>query len=294
MNTLRLDRAGLVSLGREPGNAFAGAIDPHTGDMPATVDEALQCAFRLGEAGAVPGTGYTRELWETLASLAAHDLGAARTVEPHLDAIAILAQAGATPLPRVAGRSDCSWGVFAAEGGPDPLVAVPTETSTHNQTGTETTTGWMLVGSKPWCSLAGRLTAALVSATTADGERRLFAVDLAHHGVTVEDAGWQARGLTEIPSGPVRFDSVPVFPVGDAGWYLQRPGFSWGGIGVAACWYGGAVGLARTLFESFAAPSSAASSTTASSSNASSAAPPDRLALMHLGAIDEQLHVSRL
>jgi hypothetical protein len=36
-------------------------------------------------------------------------------------------------------------------------------------------------------------------------------------------------------------------PAGDPGWHLTRPGFAWGGIGVAACWFGGAVGLARTL-----------------------------------------------
>ena len=35
--------------------------------------------------------------------------------------------------------------------------------------------------------------------------------------------------------------------MGGPGWYLARPGFAWGGIGVAAVWYGGAVGVARRL-----------------------------------------------
>jgi hypothetical protein len=35
--------------------------------------------------------------------------------------------------------------------------------------------------------------------------------------------------------------------VGPAGWYLARPGFAWGGIGVAACWHGSARGLQTAL-----------------------------------------------
>ena len=78
----------------------------------------------------------------------------------------------------------------------------------------------------------------------------------------------------EIPSGPVRFDGVPATPVGEPGWYLERPGFAWGGIGVAACWYGGAVGIARTV-------------------HAAAATRPNPHLLAHLGAIDELLQSSR-
>jgi hypothetical protein len=35
--------------------------------------------------------------------------------------------------------------------------------------------------------------------------------------------------------------------VGDAGFYLDRPGFWFGAVGVAACWYGGAIGLVEHL-----------------------------------------------
>ena len=56
-----------------------------------------------------------------------------------------------------------------------------------------------------------------------------------------------ARGLRAVPSGPVHFASTPARPVGGPGWYLTRPGFAWGGIGVAACWYGGARALADRL-----------------------------------------------
>ena len=219
-------------------------------ELPGDVDAALALAELLGRSA--PSS--TRDLWETLATLASHDLGVARAVEPHLDAVAILTQAG-RPVPE--GR----WGVFAAEGGDDPLTAV------------EASGTWSLSGTKPWCSLADRLDAALVTATTTDGSRMLFAVDLGQPGVSPLDGTWVARGLTEIPSGPVRFETAAADPVGEPGWYLSRPGFAWGGIGVAACWFGGAVGIARTVF---------------------AAARDDKpFLLMHLGAIDELIGSAR-
>ena len=228
----------------------AVAVEPVT-----DVAGALALARRWGAELGTPGGGDTRALWEHLATVAADDLGAARAIEPHLDAIAILEQAGAA---RPAG----TWGVFAAEGGP-PLRAL--------REGDR----WILDGTKPWCSLADRLDSALVTALRDDGERQLFAVDLRQTGVTAHNEEWVARGLTEIPSGSVDFERVEATPVGDPGWYLARPGFAWGGIGVAACWYGGAVGIARDLF-------------------AAQRRRTDEIAQLHLGAVDAALVASRL
>ena len=106
---------------------------------------------------------------------------------------------------------------------------------------------WTVDGTKPWCSLAGVLDHALVTAQV-ETERQLFLVDLRRDSVVVEPpAGWVARGLRAVSSGPVQFSSTPARPVGKPGWYLTRPGFAWGGIGVAACWYGGARALADGL-----------------------------------------------
>ena len=99
--------------------------------------------------------------------------------------------------------------------------------------------GVRLTGVKPWCSLGGLLDAALVTAHTPDG-RQLFRVDLRQDEVTPEPAErWLARGLRTVTSAPVHFDGARAEPVGPPGWYLRRPGFAWGGMGVAACWYGG-------------------------------------------------------
>ena len=86
---------------------------------------------------------------------------------------------------------------------------------------------------------------------------------------------WVARGLAAVDSGPIDFDGVTATAVGEPGWYLERPGFAWGGLGVAAIWFGGAVGVARRLLAS------------------ASARPPDQVALMHLGAVDAALHAAR-
>ncbi|WP_456787839.1 acyl-CoA dehydrogenase family protein [Cellulomonas sp. P5_C5] len=222
-------------------------------DLPRTVEDALRTSW---PDHLLPGRGATRELWELLATLGATDLGVARAVEPHLDARAILAQAG------VPDRDRRAWGVFAAEGPGMRLDAV------------DDGDGWRLDGTKPWCSLAGVLDAALVTAHLAGGERALFAVDLHDPGVRLLDQAWASRGLAEIPSTAVAFDDVAVTPVGAPGWYLERPGFWWGGIGVAACWFGGAVGLGRRV-------------------HAEAAQRDDPLLAMHLGAVDRRLEDAR-
>jgi alkylation response protein AidB-like acyl-CoA dehydrogenase len=124
-----------------------------------------------------------------------------------------------------------TWGVFAAEAAPHRLAA-------RDQDGRVT-----LHGVKPWCSLGGQLDAALVTAHAGAG-RQLFRVSLRHPSVTAAPpAGWVARGLRQVTSTAVRFDGTPAEPVGAPGWYLTRPGFAWGGMGVAACWHGGTRGL---------------------------------------------------
>lgn len=212
----------------------------------------------LREAGdpPLPGHGETATLWSYLSEVAAVDLAAARTVEPHLDAAAILDQAG-MEFPGGA------WGVFAAE---DPRSLVE---ATREPDGT-----YSLSGTKAWCSLAEQVDHALITAHVPEG-RQAFAVNLRTPGVHPEDGIWVSRGLTQIDSGPVHLDRVPALPVGGVDWYLRRAGFAWGGMGVAACWFGGAVGLYRTLHRNAQRRS------------------PDQLALAWLGEADRLLAAAR-
>jgi len=227
---------------------------PMGDDVGATIAWAVAAATQVPP----PGAGRTRETWEALASVAAVDVAAARILEPHLDAHAILSQAReagiAVDLDAVDAGPDASWGVFAAEGA---------RLEAH-----ETPGGWRLDGTKNWCSLAAELSHALVTAWTGPDTRRLFAVPLRRAEVRPHDGPWVSRGLPRIVSAPVDFADAAAVPVSDDGWYLRRPGFEWGGMGVAAVWWGGAVPLVRALARS------------AESERA------DQLAAMYAGAAD--------
>lgn len=239
---------------------WAGSARRGRGDVQA----GLRLARDMGAVLPPPGGGDTASLWSALATIAAADLTIARVVEPHVDALAILAQSpDPADLERIDAGDDSTWGVFAAEGPGQRLEA--------RHTGDR----WALDGVKPWCSLAADVSHAVVTAWTPSGTRRAFAVALDAIGVEVEPVPWPARGLRAVASGPVRFDGASAVPVGEDEWYLRRPGFAWGGMGVAACWYGGAVGVARALAAK------------------ARERQPDQVALMHLGAVDEALYAAR-
>jgi alkylation response protein AidB-like acyl-CoA dehydrogenase len=234
-------------------------------------DAALALARSVGAQLPQPGDGATAQRWAALTAAAEGGLTAARVLEAHADALAILAEARSAghrlDEDIVGDAGSRTWGVFAAE-----APAVRLEGRTHP------TGGVTLNGTKPWCSLADRLDRALVTAhVTGAAGRGLFAVALQQPGVRVEPPeGWVARGLPTVTSGPVHFTDVRAAPVGEAGWYLERPGFAWGGMGVAACWYGGALPLARRLRERASRQSPEMAS----------------LDALHLGAVDAALYAA--
>lgn len=204
-------------------------------DVGDTITWAVAVAADTPPAGA----GRTRETWEVLAAAAAVDVAGARVLEPHLDARSILHEAAAeaitVDLDQIGESADASWGTYAAEGA--RLEA------------RHTGDGWRLDGTKDWCSLAGSLSHALVTAWTGPQTRRLFAVALRQPGVHARRGPWVPRGLSQIVSAAVDFDDARAVPVGEDGWYLSRPGFAWGGMGVAAVWWGSAAPLVRAVVE---------------------------------------------
>jgi alkylation response protein AidB-like acyl-CoA dehydrogenase len=174
-----------------------------------------------------PGSGATRARWATLIELGATDLARARLAEGHLDAQAILAEVCARPP-----APGLVWGVWAAE--------------PHRLRAEQDADGWRLTGEKRWCSGAHGLDRALVTATAPDGPR-VFVVD---PDLLEPVAGsWPAIGMAATASLTMRFDAsvAPHAAIGRPGAYVERPGFWHGGAGVAACWYGGALGVAERL-----------------------------------------------
>lgn len=185
----------------------------------------------LGEVP-LPGLGETEQRLRALAELGSRDLAVARLAEGHLDAVAILAEAGASPPPRL-------YGVWAAD---PPTGRVDARRARR-------TGGWTLCGTKQWCSGANVLDVALVTAHADDGYR-LFTVPLGADGLTVCEDDWQAVGMRDSATFDVLLDDVRLSAeaaIAAPGWYLSRRGFWIGGIGVAACWYGGALGALRSL-----------------------------------------------
>jgi alkylation response protein AidB-like acyl-CoA dehydrogenase len=233
----RRDGGGAPAEWQRAALAFTSAVESGRLDLP------------------LPGSGSTRERLAAFAELAEEDLSLARLGEGHADAVAILAELeGPPPLP------GSRWGVWAANP-PGPNVTVVRRGG-----------GWVLHGTKQYCSGARTCTHALVTAAAGD-EARLFAV--AVDELEPREGSWPATGMAGSDTLDVGFPGVTAEPVGPPGAYTSRPGFSHGGVGVAACWYGGARGVARALL--------------------SAAAKRDvgPHALAHLGAVDIALRTAR-
>lgn len=203
---------------------------PMDTDAPLPLAAAAREVLARQPALPLPGRGQTLERWQALAALAARDLCLVKVLEAHYDAQAILADLGAPPL--APGRLAAVW---AAEG-PQATLRFDPATGTVD-------------GQKPWCSGAGLVDEALVTAQTPDGPQ-LVRVALDAPGITRQPAGWHATGMAGIPSGTVRFEAVAAWPAGAPGAYLARPGFWHGGAGIAACWHGAAAALADPLARS--------------------------------------------
>jgi alkylation response protein AidB-like acyl-CoA dehydrogenase len=116
----------------------------------------------------------------------------------------------------------------------------------------------------------------LVTAAVEGQPPGLFAVELHDSGVSVDTGAWAARGLRDVTTSTLTLDDVPAAAVGAPGWYIERPGFAWGGIGVAAVWFGGAAAVAAALWD------------------AARSRHPDQVALVHFGTCDVSLHAALL
>jgi len=196
-----------------------------------TADEIVPWFRAAARSGALelppPGLGSSGARFEALWELGRSDLSHARLGEAHADAVAILAEAGREPPPEQEGLA-----VWAAEG-PASRVAAELDADTVH-----------LRGVKRWCSGAGIVSHALITAH--DGGRALLVlVPMGAPGVDVTDDGWAAPAFSATCTRRVEFEvTLPATAVvGPPGFYLDRPGFWYGAIGVAACWGGGAAGL---------------------------------------------------
>jgi alkylation response protein AidB-like acyl-CoA dehydrogenase len=235
-----------------------GHIDGEQTEAPEW-ERAAQAFIATEAAGRLelplPGSGRTRDRFAAFADLAEEDLSLIRLAEGHADAVAILAELGGVQAP-----AGSRWGVWAANPPGPALTAVKTDGR------------WWLRGAKQYCSGARVCTQALVTAVAEDG-MRLFAVEVG--GLVPRPGSWPATGMAGSDTLDVGFPDVTAEPVGPPDGYINRPGFWHGGVGVAACWYGGARAIGRTL------------------ANAAAKRDIGPHALAHLGAVDIALRSAR-
>lgn len=177
------------------------------------------------------------ELLDGLTAIGRTDIPFARLAEGHIDAVRILRQAGRTPAP------GALYGVWASRSRGGGLSAI------------REINRFRLSGTVPFASGSGLLDRALVTAViqprpgtepvAAQPEQLLLDVDV--HEWTPDLDSWQtaAMGASRSFTVTVRDRFAPDHgQVGPAGFYLGRPGFFPGGIGVAAVWVGAAARVA--------------------------------------------------
>jgi alkylation response protein AidB-like acyl-CoA dehydrogenase len=196
--------------------------------------ELRQIAAGRGDQLPKPGSGGTPTRFAALADWATRNLSLARLIEGHVDALAILAEAGKKPDPAAV------YGVWAAR------------QSVGGTTAVQEADGWHLEGTKTFCSGSTRIDRALVTADCEDGYR-LFDISVAENVKGARAGSWPAVGMADSLSETLDFGGPPISKsraIGLPDFYLERPGFWFGATGVAACWYGGARGLVQEVLRS--------------------------------------------
>lgn len=186
----------------------------------------------------MPGAGNTLRRWQALAVVAAFDLPLAKLYEGHTDALAILGEL--KPDQVIAPGTWCVWASEA------PLAKVSITSTVLDSV--------RLSGAKSWCSGAATADYALLTAWDAEAQTpQLVLRPVRQHQIRVDASLWKAVGMATSQSLDVQFDGAVAHRVGSVGAYLQCPGFWRGGVGVAACWWGGANGIGQAFKQSKAA-----------------------------------------
>ena len=161
-------------------------------------DVAARCRAALAGLDLVdPGRGRTAARWLALLELARRDdVSVARLVEAHVDAVAILHEAGLEP------EGGALYGVWASvgPGGRDVALDRPLDAGTT------------VTGTKPFCSGVGVVDRALVDVHDGGGgtRRRLVELDVTPAPTWTTSGGWAAPALADTATGSVGFERHPV------------------------------------------------------------------------------------
>ena len=206
-------------------------------------------AAELAEASTVADP---RRRWQLLSALGRTDLVLARLLEGHLDALAILAEAGRSAVP------GALYGVWASASGGTGLTlrgaADDDRVSSQDSGGFDGNRqdlrldeqDGLLSGTMRFCSGAPLLDRALTTCRDPAGQLQLLDIGVLDSRLVAVPGSWPALGMDASASLDIEVDDLPIGAdavVGTPGFYVERAGLQLGGIGVAAVWLGGVQGL---------------------------------------------------
>lgn len=173
-------------------------------------------------------------LVEGLLRVGATDIPLGRLVEGHIDAVRILAQADRTPHP------GARYGVWASRSAGTGVAAVDEGATLR------------LNGTIRFASGAGAIDRALVPVWLDTATHLLVDLDVAD--LPVDRSHWRTSAMTVSQTHTVPVNELAVASgdvVGAPNFYLGRPAFLPGGVGVAAVWTGGLTRLLGVTVAAF-------------------------------------------
>lgn len=169
---------------------------------------------------------YAKRL-ESIIDVGRMDLTLAKLAEAHWDAISILSEAEKKI------NVNSIYAVWASEI-PGKTLDVCQVDNNH----------WTLSGTKMFCSGAGIVSRALITA----GDM-MIDLDLSETNAPyfeISNSQWKTAAFKDTKTATIFFKNCPFTHeeiIGKSQWYVAREGFWPGALGPAACWAGGAIGL---------------------------------------------------
>ncbi len=196
-------------------------VDPE--QLRASPDDMRSTLGDIVEAGAALWTAPMPVLVSALTETARVDLALARLVEGHADAMRILDQADEQAHRGV-------YGVWASR-------SLGTGVTGQFRKGS-----WVVRGELRFASGVDLIDRALIPVWVDQTRHQLLDLPLAEGSFEGDPGSWRTTAMDATRSWTVRVDTVAPInaTVGSLDWYLSRPGFVIGGLGVAAVWAGGA------------------------------------------------------
>ncbi len=215
--------------------AFENAVPFADGDRRLLNDPEILARGHADVRG-VPLIGRERESL-ALREMGYRDLALGRLYEGHVNALQLIALLG-TPAQRAAYDRDVAAGKLFGVWNTQAADGVVVETRGERS---------VLSGRKTFCSGAGRVARAMITARTASDRLQLYVIDMEREATTIDTSFWKPSGMVASESYAVDFTGIALGPddrLGAEGAYERPPWFIGGAHRFLAVQTGGVERLA--------------------------------------------------